>query len=142
MFTTTPTRPAHDAPEPSRADGPWYDAIDVVVGDREHLRVRAWLDDCLVRAGAPAHVRPQLRQVAVELTREAAAHAAPGDPLRVEVDLVGVVARVSVTGPTATHRLGSRAVGALRSAYEWGTSSLAGGRWAVWCHVDLRSHAA
>jgi hypothetical protein len=62
---------------------------------------------------------------------------ADGEPVRVEIDLVGPIARMSARGPSATQRLGARAVDALQTAYEWGVERVQGSSRLVWCHLEL-----
>jgi hypothetical protein len=115
---------------------PWFAALDLDAGDDAPARARRWVDTCLAVAGvAPAH-RPAIRRVGTELAREAVMRA-DGGPVRVELDLVGPIARMSARGPATTQRLGARAVDALQSAYEWGVERVQGSSRLVWCHLEL-----
>lgn len=138
-MTAVVTHLALGAPAPGDAAvaEPWYAALDVQAGDRAPALARAWVDACLPRAGVDPGHRAEIRRVGIELAREAALRAADGDTLRVELDVVGPIARVSARGPATTQRLGSRAVDALQSAYEWGVERVIGGGRLVWCHLEI-----
>jgi hypothetical protein len=126
--TATPTAPATE---------PWYAAVDLRADDSAPVVARAWVDACAASAGvAPAH-RAEVRRMGTELAREAALRAGEGGTIRLEVDVVGPVVRVSARGPATTQRLGSRAVEALRSAFEWGVERVRGDSRLVWCHLQV-----
>lgn len=136
MTTTTfalPTAPTTSG----RPAEPWYAALDLPASDRAALVARRWVDACCVQAGIEPARRGELRRLGGELAREGALRASAGEALRLDLDLVGPIVRLSVAGPAATPRLGARAVEVLRSAYEWGVERAPGGRRLVWCHVAL-----
>ncbi|WP_454051778.1 hypothetical protein [Cellulomonas sp. Marseille-Q8402] len=116
---------------------PWYAALDLTADSATPVHARDWADACAARAGVAPQHRPAVRRVATELAREAALRAADGDVVRVEIDVVGPVVRLSARGPAGTQRLGSRAVEALRAAVEWGVQRAAGNTRLVWCHVEV-----
>lgn len=121
---------------PTRTE-PWYAAVDLRADDSAPVVARAWVDACAASAGvAPAH-RAEVRRMGTELAREAAMRAGQGGTIRLEVDVVGPVLRVSARGPATTQRLGSRAVEALRSAFEWGVERVRGDSRLVWCHLQV-----
>jgi hypothetical protein len=124
--TTTPSPPL-----------PWYAAIDLVASQLAPTAARRWLDSCMSAGSVPARHRQELRDLGCELAREAAAHARVGDPLLLEIDVVGPIARLSVTGPSPAARLGVRTMEMLRSADEWGMDHLPGGGRRIWCHVQI-----
>jgi hypothetical protein len=123
-------------PHPAVAE-PWYAAVDLTADADTPVHARDWADACATEAGVAPRHRPALRRVATELAREAALRAEAGDVVRVEIDVVGPVVRLSARGPAATQRLGSRAVEALRAAVEWGVQRASGGTRLVWCHVEV-----
>jgi hypothetical protein len=116
---------------------PWYAAIDLVASQLAPTAARRWLDGCLSTGPVPARHRREVREVGCEFTREATAHARVGDPLLLEIDIVGPIARLSVTGPARTARLGVRTMEMLRSAFEWGVDHTPGGGRRIWCHVQI-----
>jgi hypothetical protein len=124
--------PAH----PAVAE-PWYAAVDLTADDATPVHARDWVDACATEAGVAPRHRPAVRRVATELAREAALRAEAGDVVRVEIDVVGPVVRLSARGPARTQRLGSRAVEALRAAAEWGVQRASGDTRLVWCHVEV-----
>ena len=116
---------------------PWYAAVDLTADADAPVHARDWADACATEAGVAPQHRPAVRRVATELAREAALRAGAGDVVRVEIDVVGPVVRLSARGPAGTQRLGSRAVEALRAAVEWGVQRASGGTRLVWCHVEV-----
>jgi hypothetical protein len=125
---------AHAAP--GRTE-PWFAALDLTADDTAPARARRWVDACLAVAGVAPGDRSAIRRVGTELAREASLRAQPGETVRVELDLVGPIARMSARGPAQTQRLGTRAVEALHAAYEWGIERVQGGSRLVWCHLEL-----
>lgn len=124
-------------PAPPAVREPWYAAVDLVADDTAPVLARDWVDACATAAGVAPQHRPAVRRVATELAREAALRAGTGDLVRVEIDVVGPVVRLSARGPAGTQRLGSRAVEALRAAVEWGVQQAPGSTRVVWCHVEV-----
>lgn len=135
MITSAP----HDgtAVRVSRDLDPWYGSFTVTTAGSAAALAHRWFTACLPGAGVAPADRSRIRTVGVELAREAARAAHPGDPVLVELDVVGPIARVSARGPATTPRLGARAVESLRSAYEWGVEQVSGGRRVVWCHLEI-----
>jgi hypothetical protein len=129
-------RPADDE-GPATGAAPQYAALELVAGAGTAAAARRWLDARLAAGAVPPARRGELRRLGGEFAREGALRAEAGDPLRLELDLVGPIARLSVTGPARTTRLGSRAVEVLRSASEWGVAHVPGRGRLVWCHVPL-----
>ncbi|HEY0186665.1 MAG TPA: hypothetical protein VGC67_04185 [Cellulomonas sp.] len=135
---TAPSRHEERAATPPGRLEPWFAALDLTAGgSTAPAATRRWVDACLAEAEVAPEHRATLRRVGTELAREATLRALPGEQVRVELDLVGPIARMSARGPSATQRLGARAVEALQSAYEWGIERVSGGSRLVWCHLEL-----
>lgn len=135
-MSPTPTTPG-TTPPGARDLQPWYGSFTTSAAETASAQVHSWFNACLPRAGVDPAQRARIRQVGVELAREAGRDADPGEPVLVELDVVGPIARVSARGPALTQRLGARATEALRPAYEWGIERVAGNRRVVWCHLEI-----
>lgn len=116
----------------------WYSSLELSAGDDVPVRTRAWLAECLARAGVRPEHRGTVRRTGTELAREAALRAPAGDAtVLIEIDVVGPIVRLSARGHAGTQRLGARVVEALQAAYEWGVERVTGGRRLVWCHLEV-----
>lgn len=135
----------NDLPSGGRQEGlrppavtqPHYAALDLVASPDAPVAARRWLDRVLVDGAVAPWRRGELRRVCTELAREGVRCADAGACLRLEADVVGPVARLSVTAPASTLRLGARVVEGLRSAFEWGVEQVPGRGRQLWCHVEL-----
>lgn len=135
MSTSTPV---HGTAASGSGDlQPWYGSFTVPAVETAAALANGWFNACLPRTGVDPAQRSRIRRIGVELTREAARNARAGEPVLVELDVVGPIARVSARGPATTPRLGARAVEALRTAYEWGVERVSGNRRVVWCHLEI-----
>lgn len=127
------------APSGGRELKPWFASLDLDPCGHVAAQARRWLEACTVRADVvPAH-RAALVRVGSELARDAGSYAGRGDLVRLELDLVGPIARVSADGPAGSFRLGARAAEALATGLEWGVEHVHPDRRLVWCHLQVGS---